>query len=328
MLIPARDTAHTLPTALRSVERQSERRFECVVVDDGSVDETPSIVETFSRRDERFTLVRRPHGGIVAALNAGLTACRAAFVARFDADDIMHKGRLRAQLDALEHDEVLSGVGCHVRVFPRRALTDGLVAYERWLNGLYTADDIERDAFVECPLAHPSWMLRREVMALYGYRDVAWAEDYDLLLRLLSDGHKIGVVARRFLLWREHSGRLWRTGPRYRPEQFVACKAHYIAQGLLRREATYVLWGYGDTGRRLARALEAEHRRPSHIVELHPGRLGQRIHGAPVVPPERLRELGGVKVVASVAGVTARAEIRAALADMGFVERRDYVCAA
>ena len=60
---------------------------------------------------------------------------------------------------------------------------------------------------------------------------------------------------------------------------------------------------------------------------LHPGRLGQRIHGAPVIDPEALagrRE----RIVVSVAGAGARREIRHALAAMQFVERRDFVCAA
>jgi hypothetical protein len=64
------------------------------------------------------------------------------------------------------------------------------------------------------------------------------------------------------------------------------------------------------------------------VVELHPGRLGQRIHGAPVVPPEALAEGPRLPVVASVAGATARARIRAALGRMGYVEGRDFVCAA
>jgi hypothetical protein len=90
-----------------------------------------------------------------------------------------------------------------------------------------------------------------------------------------------------------------------------------------------VLWGYGKTGRALSRALSAYGKHPTLIVELHPGRVGQRIHGAEVILPSRLpNEVGQRKLVVSVAGQTAREQIRGALESMGFVERVHYVCAA
>ena len=89
-----------------------------------------------------------------------------------------------------------------------------------------------------------------------------------------------------------------------------------------------VLWGYGGTGRALRRALSQLGRTPSHIVELHPRRLGQTIHGAPVIPPEGLRELRDIPIIASVAGSAPRAQIRAELERMRFEETRDFVCAA
>ena len=64
------------------------------------------------------------------------------------------------------------------------------------------------------------------------------------------------------------------------------------------------------------------------MVELHPGRLGNRIHGAPVIAPAALEGVRGIPIIASVAGVKPRAEIRAALDAMGFVETEDYLCAA
>ena len=89
-----------------------------------------------------------------------------------------------------------------------------------------------------------------------------------------------------------------------------------------------MLWGYGDTGRALRRALLTHGRRPSHIVELHPGRLGQHIHGAPVLPPDEIPRLRGRKLVASVAGLEARTRIRAVLTRMELRETVDFVCAA
>ncbi len=328
VLLPVYNAAATLGAALRSVARQSLVDIECVVVDDGSDDASRDIVSSLAHVDGRFRVVSRSHAGIVAALDAGLDVCRGRYVARMDADDLMHRDRLRLQMNALESAPDLAGVGCHVRFFPRRNLTDGLLAYETWLNGLRSPEAVLRDRFIECPLAHPTWMLRREAFASVGYRDDGFPEDYDALLRATANGMRLGVVARPLLLWRDGPARLSRTSAVYGADRFVACKAYHLAQSFLGESPEYVLWGYGDTGRVLARALAAHGRRPTHIVELHPGRIGQRIFGAPVIGVEQLAAVKGRKIVVSVAGAGARQEIRDRLVAGGFSELDDFVCAA
>ncbi len=324
VLLPVHDAAATLAACLRSIARQTERDFECVIVDDGSRDDSAAIAEAWCRRDARFVLLRRAHQGLVPALNAGIAACRAPLVARMDADDVMHRERLRLQCEALAGD--LDFAGTHVRFFPRPP-SAGTLRYERWLNSLASAGDVARDAYVECPLAHPSWMLRRDILEGLGYRDGGWPEDWDLLQRALAAGHRIGVVPKRLLGWRDHPGRMSRTHPAFALEAFTACRAHYLAMRFLAAESQYVLWGYGETGKALRKALAAHGKTPAAIVELHPGRLGQRIFGAPVIAPEALRGRRD-KIVASVAGAEPRQLIRSALHGWGFCEGRDFVCAA
>ena len=328
ILVPARDAVGTLDACLRSVLRQSEPRWECVVVDDGSRDGTAGLAEGFAARDPRFRVIRTEHRGIVEALNAGLGHCRGRYIARMDADDLMHRRRLELQLDALERDPGLAGVGCHVRCFPRRELGQGMRSYERWLNAIDSEDSLRREAFVECPVAHPALMIRRDVLCELGYRDAGWPEDYDLLLRLLDRGERLSAVPHRLLSWRVAQGSLSRNDPAYRQDRFVDCKAAFLANGFLASSSEYVLWGYGSTGRRLARALLEHDKRPSWIVEIHPGRIGNRILGVEVIPPERLPTVRRAPIVASVAGLEPRRQIRDALQNMGFRELDDFVCAA
>lgn len=327
ILLPARDAAPTLHACLCSITRQTERSWECILVDDGSTDETTTIARLFADRDSRFRVVATPQRGLIAALNEGLRHCRAPLVARMDADDVMHRQRLRIQAEALDHDARLSAVGCRVRLFPRRSLSPRLREYEEWLNGLQSAADVMRDAFIECPVAHPTLMMRRDVAA-DGYIDRGWAEDYDLVLRALARGRRIAIVPERLIAWRNGPNSLSRRDPRYAQERFTACKAHFLSIGFLAAHPTYVLWGYGATGRTLRRALAAHGRVPSHIVEVKRSRIGQRIHGAEVVPDSAITTLRGRRIVVSVARAGPRAIIRAALARAGFVEGEDFVCAA
>ena len=328
VLLPAHNAAATLPACLRSLTRQTVTRWACVLVDDGSSDDTATIARAAARGDPRITVVTTPHRGLVAALQEGLGHCTAPYVARMDADDLMRRSRLADQVRALEEHPELTAVGTHVRIFPRRQLRDGWRAYERWLNSIDSAAAVRRDAFVESPVAHPTLMIRRTTLEHFGYRDCGWAEDYDLILRLLAGGHHVGVVPRRLVAWRDHPDRLTRRHSTYTMAQLTACKAAFLASGFLGATDRYVLWGYGGTARALHRALRAHGKRAAHVIDVDPRRVGNTIHGAPVELPDALPALPRLPVVVSVAGATPRAEIRAFLSGHGIEELRDFVCAA
>jgi len=328
VLLPVWNAAATLPACLASLRRQTETDWECVLVDDGSTDASLAIARACAARDSRLRVFTRSHDGLVAALNAGLSECRGRLVARMDADDVMHRERLAAQADALDASPAIAAVGCHTRLFPSPEIGPGMRAYARWLGSIDSPLRVREEAFVECPVAHPTLMLRGEWLRELGYRERGWPEDYDLVLRLLERGAEIGVVARRLLSWRNGPGRLSRNDARYTAARFTACKADFLARGFLAGGERYGLWGYGGTGRALARALREHGKRPRVIVELHPRRIGKTIQGARVITPAELDRERGLPLVVSVAGATARGQIRAELAKLGFRETRDYVCAA
>ena len=328
ILLPVFNAVETLPTCLRSIQRQTDSDWECIVVDDGSSDRGIDIAREFAAIDARFQLFVRPHRGLVPTLLDGVERCRGRYVARMDADDWMHRDRIAAQCAVLDGDSALAAVGCRVRLFPRRALRDGMRAYEHWLNSIDSPQSIRAEAFVECPIAHPTLMIRREILIAHPYRDCGWAEDYDLVLRLLAAGCTLDVVPRRLLAWRDGPERLSRTSETYSIDRFTACKAAHLAKSFLASSNDYALWGYGGTGRRLQNALRILGKRPSAILELHPGRIGNAIAGAPVVHPYEWLRAPDQRLVVSVAGARARAEIRGVLGQAGLSDGIDYVCAA
>jgi glycosyltransferase involved in cell wall biosynthesis len=328
ILLPVFDAAETLTTCLHSIQRQTDPDWECVVVDDGSADRGIEIVRAFSAMDVRFRPFARIHRGLVPTLLDGIEQCRGRFVARMDADDWMHRDRIAAQCAVLEDNPALAAVGCRVRLFPRRGLRDGMRAYERWLNSIDSPRSVRAEAFVECPIAHPTLMIRREILGAHRYRDCGWAEDYDLVLRLLAAGLELDVVPRRLLGWRDRPERLSRSSETYSIDRFTACKAAHLANSFLANSSDYALWGYGGTGRSLQHALRQRGKRPSAILELHPGRIGNAIAGARVVHPDEWLRTPQQRLVVSVAGAKARAEIRTALDRAGLRDGIDYVCAA
>lgn len=330
ILLPVRDAEGTLDEALTSVLDQTLDDLEVVAVDDGSTDGSPAILRAFADGDSRVRVLSQPARGLVPALERARREARGALLARMDADDRAEPGRLRAQVELLEDRPDVVLAGTHVRYFPRERLKDGARRYEAWLNSLGDADALERDLWIECPLAHPTFMARAgAVEAVGGYRDRGWPEDYDLLLRLRYAGGRLGVVPRVLHHWREGADRLSRTDSRYAPAAFRRVKAHFLAGSpLLQGREGVVVWGAGPVGKAIARALAEKGVPIRAFVELDPRKVGQEIHGAPVVAPNAIDRFRGALGLAAVGKEGARAEIRAAFAAAGWLDGRDFVAVA
>jgi hypothetical protein len=247
-----------------------------------------------------------------------------------DADDRSPPDRLARQARFLETRTDVGLCGTAVRYFPRDLLKDGRVRYERWLNSLESPSDIERDLFVECPLAHPTFCMRTEVIErVGGYREGPWPEDYDLVLRLWEIGVGMARVDGAPLEWRDHPARLSRIDDRYGIGAFRALKIDAILRNfLVPQERSVVIWGAGPTGKAFARILIDRGVTPAAFIELDPRKVGQTIHDAPVVEPREIQSFQGAFCLAAVAQPGARDEVRAALDQAGWQELRDYVAVA
>jgi glycosyltransferase involved in cell wall biosynthesis len=330
VLLPVRNAASTIAEAISSISRQTLRELEVVVVDDGSTDRTPLILDGLARADPRLRILRQGPCGLVPALNTAARAARSQYLARMDADDVSHARRLALQLRRLERDHRLGAVGCLVRSFGNTPQSDGWSRYEQWLNSSRTPVAIGRDIYIESPLAHPSVVMRQAAFeAVGGYRDLDAPEDYDLWLRMARAGWQFAKVASVLLHWRDHASRLTRVDPRYRLEAFTRLKAHHLARGpLAETDRPLWIWGAGRYGRQLARALESEAVSAEAFVDIDPAKIGRQRRGHPVVNVAELARHPEAVVIAAVPVRGARALIRRRLNQMGRREGLDYWCCA
>ena len=97
VVMPVRNGERFLREAIDSTLAQSLTDLELVVVDDGSTDGTPSILDDSAERDPRVRVERQEQGGLTVAINAGCGLARAPLIARMDADDVMLPDRLERQ---------------------------------------------------------------------------------------------------------------------------------------------------------------------------------------------------------------------------------------
>jgi len=329
VLLPVRDGEAFLSEALESLVSQTFDDFEVLAVDDGSTDNTAAILSEWAGRDGRVRVIRQEAAGIIVALERARASARGRYLARMDADDVSHERRLSAQVAFMEDHPEVAGCGCFVEYFPAEAVRDGARRYQAWLNTVVTPDQIAAGIFVECPLAHPTFFLRTQaVEAIGGYRDQAWPEDYDLMLRLWAAGNRLGKVPEVLLRWRESPQRLSRVHARYTPAAFLRCKVHFLGETLLRGGREVVIWGAGPVGKTLARAMGAAGIGVAAFVELDPRKIGQVIHGAPVVDTAAGLGLRGPLHLAAVGQPGARDRLIGLLREAGMVEVEDFVAVA
>jgi glycosyltransferase involved in cell wall biosynthesis len=333
VLLPCYNAEATLAEALGSLVSQTFSDFEIVAVDDGSSDASPVLLQAWAGRDRRIRVLSQPHAGIVATLTAGLQACSAPLVARMDADDRAHPERLALQAAYLHAHLETALVSCRVAAFPPEGVREGFQVYLEWQNALLDDATIRREIFVESPLAHPSVTFRKaEVLAVGGYQERGWPEDYDLWLRLYLAGARFAKLPETLLDWREHPARLTRTDSRYSLENFLRLKAYYLVRGPLAGRDAVILWGAGMMGRRLSKQLARQGAPLAAFVDIDPRKIGRTRRGLPVLAPQELpgewaRHAHPV-VLGAVGARGGRVLVRAQLNDLGLQEGRDWWSAA
>ena len=315
-----RDAAGTLPACLESLRAQTLEDFEVIAVDDGSLDASAAVLAGAAAGDRRLRVIAGG-GGLVAALNAAAEAATGELLARMDADDVALPGRFAGQVARLEAEPALDVLGCRVSVLDDGGEGNaGMRAYVDWSNTLLTHEAIAADMLVESPLAHPSVMMRAQALrGLGGYRAFAGPEDYDLWLRAFTAGCRFGKLPEVLLQWRDTPGRLSRTDARYAADRFFELKMQWFLRTWPPADAV-VVWGAGPIGKAWARGLIAAGRAVRAFVEVDPRKIGQTIHGAPVVSVDEARGHRHGVHLAAVGLPDARRRIRDAAAALG-VER-------
>ncbi len=324
ILLPIHNAAATLAEALESLLAQTFADWELLAVDDRSDDGSAEIAAAFARRDSRVRLIANAGPpGIVGALQTAANAASAGWVARMDADDRCHPQRLARQWERAGEAEIITA-----NVSLLDPLGEGMTRYVAWTNSLESHEAIANARFIENPVIHPTILMRRGALdAAGGYREVPWAEDHDLWLRMLQHGARFAKVPECLLEWRDSSGRLTRSDARYGEKARHRMRAHYLAAIPSIRERGVVIAGAGSIGKALARELLALGIPVHGFFDVHPRRLGEKIHGAEVAGLEDFGRRWREAVLLSAVGLAGvREEIRQLAAAAAYQEGRDLWC--
>lgn len=207
VVIPVYNRERYIGQAIDSILGQSFRDFELIVVDDGSSDGTPAVVERCG--DPRIRLVRHEtNQGIPQTRNRGLREARGEYVAWLDSDDVALPQRLRVQVDVLDRSPGIALLGSWAGTVNDAA---------RWLPRYKVLptepEEVGARLLLRCPILQYSMMGRAEVLKDFGYReDFPVCQDFDLFVRLFAR-HALANLPRLLVRRRFHPGRVTREKP-------------------------------------------------------------------------------------------------------------------
>lgn len=116
IIVPCYKQAHYLNQALESVIIQSYTNWECIIVNDGSPDNTDQVAEQWCKKDKRFRYIYQENGGLSSARNAGINVSKGEFILPLDSDDILHQNYLIKMVPALLENDIAI-VSCYRKFF-------------------------------------------------------------------------------------------------------------------------------------------------------------------------------------------------------------------
>ena len=332
IILPVYNAAPSIKAAINSCLAQTFSDFELIIIDDGSTDDTLSILKKLASNDNRIKIISNPHKGIVESLNLGILESKGNFIARMDADDEMFTQRIEKQIEFLKNNPSIGLVSCLVEHGGDSKSQEGYALHVNWINSIITSEEIELNRFVESPIAHPSVLFRKKICEKHGmYREGNFPEDYELWLRWMDEGIKIAKLPEILLRWNDLPKRLSRTDARYSNDAFQRIKAGYLAEFITEqiKSNRRKLWlcGAGRITRQKSAFLIASGLEIGGFVDVDPNKIGKVLNGFPVISLEELPEKEKSYVVSYVGNRGAREDIRRDLKIRGLVEGMDFVMA-
>jgi len=185
VIVPTYNQAEYLGEALDSLLAQTDADWEALIVNDGSTDSTPEVLETYSKKDKRFRVFHKKNGGVGSALNAGLREAKGEWICWLSSDDLFEARKLQTH-----REWMMRHPACHFFFSHYRELdgtTGKLVDPPLWRT--IPEQEWQVLEMLRCAYVHGnSICIRRKKWMEAGLfnEDLRFGQDYDMWLRLLA----------------------------------------------------------------------------------------------------------------------------------------------
>lgn len=196
IVVPCYNYAQYIDEALQSVFKQTYTNWECIIVNDGSNDNTEEIVNRWVAKDSRFVYLYKENGGVSSARNFGIEKAKGEFIVTLDADDKYASSFIEKALSIVLENEEVGIVSC-------------------W--GAFFVKDNELSVFQTKGESFFDFLFRNATIGTSFFRKECWQkvggydenpkngyEDWEFYLRVTSLGWKVEVIEEVLFYYRQH----------------------------------------------------------------------------------------------------------------------------
>jgi glycosyltransferase involved in cell wall biosynthesis len=331
LVIPSYNHALTVNLALSSCVQQTHKNCEIIVIDDGSTDTSLTSLNEFKLKHHHIRVVSIVHSGVASAFNRGIEEAAGDYIARMDADDVMHPEKIAKQVKFLDENPEVGVVSCLVQHGGNRETQEGYARHIDWINSLVTHEQISLNRFIDSPVCNPTVMFRKELVNRHGAAlEGNFPEDYEMWLRWMDAGVRFEKIPEVLFTWNDLPTRLTRNDERYSPDAFGRAKIQYLVKFIKQNNPTgrplYVCGG-GRITRKKSKLLIESGIDIGAYVDIDPARVGSEIDGVLVIALSDLPPKESAYVVNFVSVRGAREELQKLLESKGFEHGPDYISA-
>jgi len=198
--MPVFNGAIYLEQSIRSILNQSYRKFEFIIIDDGSTDNSYEIIQHYAKLDNRIICLSQKNQGISNTLNKIIEICNGEFLARMDCDDISLPNRLIEQIEwmALTNSDISGSSIVVFNEFMYKKVKYPILNEEIYAKLLFST-----------PFAHPTVMIKTKVIKKLKYNcDFDKAEDYELWVRAAKNNCVMTNIPKVLLYYRLHNNQV------------------------------------------------------------------------------------------------------------------------
>jgi glycosyltransferase involved in cell wall biosynthesis len=197
IVIPCYNKSKYLPDSIESALNQSYTHIECIIVDDGSTDNSGEIANKYRESDDRMKYFYKENGGVSTTRNYGIKKAEGEWVQFLDADDWLHKEKIQRQLEYYEE----IGNGKDVVLFSDYEINEQDDTGRIVERNEITFDDINNEQLVKMIISRPfglgtptplhvnNTLFRKEVFQKIMFNESVYYEDIIFFYELLIDEH-------------------------------------------------------------------------------------------------------------------------------------------
>lgn len=218
IVIPCYNQSLYMRETLNCVMEQTLSEWECIIVNDGSTDDTLSIAKEYTKKDKRFYVVDKPNGGLADARNAGIKASHGRYILPLDADDLIDPTYTEKGVKYLEDHPEVKLVYCKAKYFGDRN--------DEWILPNYDYNSIIYYNLIFCSCIYR----RSDYDKTIGYNKnmkYGW-EDWDFLLSLLSKDSKVYKIPEILFFYRKHGKSMISTANSHSEEMYKQIVANHL----------------------------------------------------------------------------------------------------